>query len=182
MSPARTHAYYPTALKVSNNLFFAVFTHQHKPSHFAQLILDDKTHTLHHRSLRRFLALPRDMLWVRASTHHIRGPAVTRHRCRRWLEVASYEALKDTGFDLGTILLNRNRAGTRKRHGEKGGDRLAQITGTLDLVAHPALLHAKWGEVREQAGVLANRLKMICEKGSVEPQVGKLARKERTGK
>jgi hypothetical protein len=52
----------------------------------------------------------------------------------------------------------------------------------LDLVAHPALLHAKWGEVREQAGVLANRLKMICEKGSVEPQVGKLARKERTGK
>lgn len=153
-------AQYPALFKVYCKHFVASFTRKHKPSHAAEHVLSDKTHTLYQRSLSRFLALPRDMLWMRASTHVISTNIVIRKRFRRKLEGALYDALRDIGFDVKGILWRGNRAGMSKQPGEKKREGL---TGTVEISAQQSLMLADWGEVKEQVGILAEKLKMTAE-------------------
>jgi hypothetical protein len=168
-------AHYPTVFKVSYQHFVATFTRKHKPSHAAELVLSDKTHTLHERSLARFLALPRDMLWMRASTHMISTNIVVRKRFRRRLEGALYDALRDIGLDVKGILWRGNRAGMSKQPEEKKREGL---TGTVELSAQQSLMLAEWGEVKKQVGLVAEKLKMTPERRDVGRQVKKAVQRK----
>lgn len=176
MAHVLARAKYPTLFKVHNQMFTAVFTREHKPSYSAQMALTDSSHTLHHRSLTRFLALPRNMLWVNVSANHVQGPSVRRKRYRRMLEAALYEALRDTGFNSNAILWTGKRAEMRKRSEENTGKSLeGALTGTLELFVQKTLQHMQWAEVKKQADFIAKKLQQVSTQKIIGRQVRKAA-------
>lgn len=172
MAHALARAQYPTVFRVNNHIFTASFTREHKPAYIAQSVLADTSHTLHHRSLTRFLGLPRNVLWVFVTANHLQGLSVRRNRYRRMMEAALYEALRDTGFDLNAILWGGKRGGMRKWSEENKGKRFeGALTGTLEVFVQKKTQHMQWAEAKEQAGLLAKKLKQISEQKIIRRQV-----------
>lgn len=179
---ARSRSQYPNVLKIHNQLFLALFTREHKPSYASESVINDTSHTLYHRSMTRFLALPRDRLWVHVSTNLIPFTSVRRHYYRRKIEAALYDALRDAGFDLNAILWGGRRAQMRKRHEQNTSDTLqGGLTGTLELLAQKESVQAEWGMVQKHIGFIVEKLKGVS-KTNAGRQVRKTGERESIGK
>lgn len=146
--------------KLPCELFVAIFTPNHTPTYAAKKALDDKLNPLHRRSMNRFLALPRDMLWVQVVANALPFDAVRRRTCRHWLEAALSEAFRNANFDLNTILWAGKRIEMMKRQNQH--PRLssqASVTGTLLIMAKKELLCAQKGQLQKHIGFIVKRLR-----------------------
>ena len=139
-----------------SKLFRATFSPEYQQSYGSVLILDDKYHPLYYRTQARHLANPRDILWVQVSCNHIGGKAVHRNRCRRRLNAAVNEALKDVKHGL------RGRA--LKGVDDSKGNGI-ELTGTLKLLGMRDLLEADWGFIKKETNLLVDRLKSLNRGG-----------------
>lgn len=158
--------------RLHNELFIASFTRQHNPSYACRLVIADKRHPLYHRSMNRFLALPRDMLWVHISTNSLPFIAVQRTTCRRQIESVLYEALKDAKFDLNAILWGGKRVEMMKRRNQHSKVALRGVlTGTLDIVGQKGLRHADRGQIKEHISFMVEKLKNAGQEKSVKTEL-----------
>ena len=147
-------------LKLRNELFYASFTRKHNPTYGARLILGDKLHPLYHRSMSRFLALPRDMLWIHITVNPLPFDAVRRNACRRRIAAVLAEAFRNANFDLNAMLWAGKRAEMMKRHNQCPRVKSqGSLTGTLHITAREELLYAKRGLIKKHIDVLVVKLK-----------------------
>lgn len=147
---------YKTLTLPYSKLFRATFSPEYQRSYGSVLILDDRYHPLYYRTQTRYFANPRDILWVQVSCNHMGGRAVHRNRCRRRLNAALNEALKDVRHCL--------RGGTLRGVDDNKGNGIG-LTGTLKLLGMKDLLEADWGFIKEETNLLVDRLKSLNRGG-----------------
>lgn len=142
-------------LKIRSALFHSTFTYAHIPSRPTHLLLFSGLHPLYHRTRARYLAHPRDTLWVHINCGIIKAKQTLRSRCRRRFIEALRGALKEAGYDChGRVL----------REIDGGNSRGTGIIGTLSVQGYISLLDADWGLVKEEARNMVSMMEVYCEK------------------
>lgn len=142
-------------ITIHSKLLRSTFTQKHLPAFPTYIMLDNKSHPFYYRVKARYLAHPRDTLWVQTRSSAVLGKSVLRHRCRRRLNEALKEALKEAGFDWH---------GRPFKNMDGGDGRGMGLIGTLQVVGTKDLLEADWGSIKQEASNVVNIMKASCKK------------------
>lgn len=134
----------------SLKLFQATYTSTHTPSYTSYAKLTDIHHPLHAYTKARFLAFPRDTLWVRVNANLLQINSTIRNRYRRRIKVALEEAFRGNGYEP---------------NGKKLGGETKGFVGTLNVMAGVKMMAADWKDVKKDANYVVNRLQEMCGDG-----------------
>lgn len=158
---------------------FKTFRASHSPDYKTftiQHVASDLSHPLHETQKRRQVARPKRGLWWHATT----GVDLSKSSCvrawaRRRLRNALREELLQRGFDQTGIMVSPEAIGDRADllHLLQQG-RALHLTGSLRLHVQPALIPAKYTEVRTETGQLIDiLLQGLVQQAGGQPSVRK---------
>lgn len=134
----------------SLKLFQASYTYTHTPSYTSYAKLNDVYDPLHTYTRARFLAFPRDTLWVRVNANILQINSTIRNRYRRRIKAALQEVFREKGYEP---------------NGKKLGGETDGFVGTLNVMAGVKLMAADWKEVKKDANYVVTRLQEMCGDG-----------------
>lgn len=161
-----------TASKASNpppKVFTISYTPKHLPSYPSSLILADKYHPLYYRTRARYLAYPRDTLWLRISCNNLVAlKRVVRAHCQKRLKAAIIQALRDAGFDS---------QGRALKATDESNHKVTSLVGTFQVLGSRELLEADSEVIKEQARSAVEKVITSYEKslakGKASPNLKK---------
>jgi hypothetical protein len=125
-------------------------------------VLSDPQHPLHLQRLRVHKNRKREGLWWHVvSTVDLAKSSVVRNTCRKKLNKAFVDALRERGFDehgkIAEIGAVEKHLGVVEGRWEKPRDDIA-LSGSLKLRVLPALIPAQYAEIKLEADVVAEAL------------------------